>query len=68
LALTFDMISAFHNVPLGLGKVIFEQNALHAPQRPATSKRSFREILGWNVRFGSKADMSLARSISSQVG
>jgi hypothetical protein len=45
LTLAFDMISTFRNVPLGLGKVVFEQIALHALQRPVLPKRSFRETI-----------------------
>src|SRR5262249_18650446 len=52
------MISAFRNAPLGLGKVVFKQIAVHALQRPEIPKRSFRE--NWHVRFGSKADMCSA--------
>src|SRR5262245_3685139 len=37
------MISAFRNAPLGLGKVVFNQIAVHALQRPETPKRSFRD-------------------------
>jgi hypothetical protein len=41
LALAFDTASAFRNVPLDLGKVLFEHIALHAPTTAEARKRSF---------------------------
>jgi hypothetical protein len=41
LALAFDTAFAFRNVPLDLGKVLFEHIALHAPTTAEARKRSF---------------------------